>query len=300
MTRLLAVFSVLLCLLSQAHAGSVHIILSEGSDSYLRAGHNIQSKLPETNVSEGHTSVTLLTDFKETQIQPDDLIVTVGETASYYFNARFPDNSQLYSYINKEALPPNSASNWAAVILDQPAQRLLSTAAQIVKNRYRKKVIIPVSESNIALLEEIRSLDIDKAMELEVLVIGADDDPAKIIDKALFNAGALIALRDKTIWSGETAKWMLYQSYKYNVPVIGYSKSFIKAGALVSVYTNLNQVARSTADVIDDWQKNHGKLTQEGILYPPYSIDYNKNIARALKITIPDSISVGEQADVRD
>lgn len=299
MTRLLAVFSLLLCLLSPAYAGSVHIVLSEDSQSYHRAGDNIQSYLQQQEQSEVG-SVTLLTDFKTSQLQPDDLIVTVGKAAAHYFSKSFPDNTQVYSYINKTALPPDPARNWASVVLDQPAQRLLDTAIQTVKDRYRNRIIIAVSEKNTALRQEIDALNIPETATLEVLVIDADDEPAKVIDKALFNAGALIALRDRRIWSGETAKWMLYQSYKYNVPVIGYSKNFIKAGALVSVYANLSQVARSTAEVITGWQNNQGKLTREGVLYPPHSIDYNINIARALKITIPDTISTDEQADAGD
>lgn len=299
MIRLPAVFCLLFFLLSPAFADSVYIVLSEDSESYHQAGSNIESRLQQQGSSLA-ASVTLLNQFDQQPVQDDDLIVTIGADAARYISTHFPGNSQLYSYINKSALPDSPPDNWAAVLLDQPVQRLVDTAEKIITGRYRNKLVMAVSENNRELRDEISQLDIGDNIELEVLVIEANAEPAKIIDKALFNAGALIALRDQQIWSGKTAKWMLYQSYKYNVPVIGYSKSFLKAGALVSVYAELDKVTNTTAELIGNWQKNQGTLTPAGVLYPPYSIDYNKNIARALKIPIPDSIATDEQTDVRD
>lgn len=299
MTRLLAVISLLLCVLSQAYAGSVHLILSEETASYQQAAEDIQAQLQ----NQGFNETLSISSVKAPASHPpeaDDLIINVGQAASELSSRKFPDNTQIFSYIDKSAIPERPPDNSAAVLIDQPVQRMLDMASNIVEGRYKNKIIIAVSEDNQHIRREISNLKLNDKIELEVLVIDNDREPAKIIDKALFNAGALIAVRDKHIWSGETAKWMLYQSYKYNVPVIGYSKSFLKAGALVSVYASLTEVAATTAELVTDWQNNHGQLTQEGPLYPRYTTEINKNIARALKITIPDPMTVGEKADVRD
>lgn len=299
MTRLLAVFVLLITALSPAYAGSVHIVLSADSKSYRQAASNIQAEL-EQHEPHSPADVVLLEAFQSSRPAADDLIVTVGEAATRYVSQRYPDHSQIYSYINHTALPEAHLKSWASVMLDQPLQALLDSTVDIVQGRYRNRLVIAVSEENQSMRSQIDALTLPESVELEVLVIEADSEPAKIIDQALFNAGALIALRDRRIWSGETAKWMLYQSYKYNVPVIGYSKSFLKAGALLSVYASLEDIARTTAQQVIDWHNNQGTLTQEGILYPRLSIDYNKNIARALNISLPESITAGEQSDVRD
>lgn len=299
MTRLLAVISLLLCVLGQAHAGSVHIILSEETASYQQAAKDIQSQLRTRGYDEAPTVSSVEAPAQQPP-EAGDLIVNIGQAATVHSSRSYPNNSQIYSYIDKSALPAKLADKWAAVLLDQPVQRLFDTAASIVEGRYRNKLIIAVSEDNQRIREEIASLDLARSVELEVLVIDNDTEPAKIIDKALFNAGALIAVRDKRIWSGENAKWMLYQSYKYNVPVIGYSKSFLKAGALVSVYASLTETARTTAQLITEWHTQQGQLALQGLFYPRYTVAFNQNIARALKITIPDTITEGEKADVRD
>lgn len=299
MTRLLAVISLLLCVLSQAYADSVHLILSEETASYQQAAEDIQTQLRTRGFGDS-LIISSVGDPASPPPETGDLIVNVGQAATERSTHQFPNNSQIHSYIDKSAIPVRHPDNWAAVLLDQPVQRLLDTAGNIVEGRYKNKIIIAVSEDNQHVRDEIAALKRSDKIELEVLVIDEETEPAKVIDKALFNAGALIAVRDKRIWSGETAKWMLYQSYKYNVPVIGYSKSFLKAGALASVYASLTDTAATTAQLVTDWQKNHGKLTQEGILYPRYTTEFNKNIARALKITIPDPMTMGEKADVRD
>ncbi|WP_297810153.1 hypothetical protein [uncultured Methylophaga sp.] len=299
MTRLLAVFFLLLTVLSPVHAGSVHIVLSADSDSHLQAASDIKAELEQQDAPPPVT-VRLLKPFQSFQPAADDLLVTVGEAATRYVSQSYSEHSQLYSYINHMALPEPQAKHWASVMLDQPLQTLLDSAVDIVEGRYHNKLVIAVSEENQSMRLQIDQLTIPDSVELEVLVIEAEAEPAKIIDQALFNAGALIALRDSRIWSGETAKWMLYQSYKYNVPVVGYSQSFLKAGALVSVYASLRDIAHTTAQQIIGWQNNQGRLTQEGILYPRLSIDYNKNIARALNIPLPESMTAGEQNNVRD
>lgn len=279
-------------------AGSVHIVLSEDSSSYQQAAKDIRKALNTKGFDE-EIAITPLSSFSHAQVEAKDLIVNIGNAAAKKSSQITPDNTQIYSYLDKSSLPVEPAKYWAAVLLDQPVKRLFDTAVQVVSGRFKNKLVIAVSENNFRLRQDIEALQIPEDIELQVLVIDSHTEPAKVIDKALFNAGALIAIRDERVWSGENAKWMLYQSYKYNVPVIGYSKSFLKAGALVSVYANLKATAEKTAELIIDWQTQNGQFTQEGIHYPRFHVDYNKNIARALNIDITD-IPMGKEADVRD
>lgn len=295
MTRLLTAIALLLCLLSQAQAGSVHIVLSEQNQAYEKAARDIQTALKQQGFNDTN-QISDLAGFPGQSLSADDLIVSIGAAATQQLSHAYPEQQHLFSYIDKSALPRHPPSSWDAVLLDQPLQRLVDTSIDILKQRPRNTLIIAVSAGNRTLREDIKHLSLPEHIKLEVLVIDEDTEPAKIIDKALFNAGALIAVRDKHIWAGENAKWMLYQSYKYNVPVIGYSKSFLKAGALVSVYASLTETANATAKRILNWHTQQGKLPKERIHYPRYVIEYNKNIARALKITIPE----GGHANVRD
>lgn len=294
MTRLLAIIVLLFSVLSQAHAGSVHIVLSEQNEAYQQAATDIETTLKQQGFNET-SQISNLASFSGQSLSADDLIVSIGADATQQLSRAYPKQQHLFSFIDKSALPPHLAPNWDAVLLDQPLQRLVDTSVDILEQRPSNTLVIAVSAGNSTLREDIKHLSLPEHIQLEVLVIDEDTEPAKIVDKALFNAGVLIAVRDKHVWAGENAKWMLYQSYKYNVPVIGYSKSFLKAGALVSVYASLTETANATANRILYWHTQQGKPPGERIHYPRYVIEYNKNIARALKITIPE----GGQDNVR-
>lgn len=300
MPYLLTVISLLLFVLEPAHAtGSVYILLSKNSSSYQQAAEDIKGQLNQSAFQDS-ISVSTLDHFTAEQIDDQDLIVSVGEAAARYSQQAYPHNTHLYSFVDKNRLPDSPSPQWAAVLLDQPLSRLVDTARLIVEDRYPNKLVIAVSENNTRLRDDIAQLTLPDGLELEIVVVEDNTEPAKMVNKALFNAGALIAVRDPQIWSGESAKWMLYQSYKYNVPVIGYSKSFLKAGALLSVYARLEDIARSTAELIMDWHQNQGRLSREGLFYPPFTISANKHIARALSLPIPDNLNLNEQADVRN
>ena len=299
MIRLLAVISLLLCALSPVYAGSVHILLSDSGTLYREAADHLRAELTVAGFSEP-VKIHELNNISASGIEATDLIVTIGQAAAAYSQQTFSRNRQLYSFIDFTALPAKHSQNWAAVVLDQPLQRMFDITQTILEARFRNTVVIAVSENNHRLRQEIEQLKVPSQLDLKVLVVNEQAEPAKQVEKLLFNAGALIAIRDKHIWSGENARWMLYQSYKFNVPVIGYSKNFLKAGALVSVYASLPETAVKTARLIDDWHANQGSFSRPGIHYPDFTIEFNKNIARALKIPIPVTLPEGMENNVRD
>lgn len=277
----------------------MYILLSDNSKLYQQAAEQIQTTLLADGI-DNPIIISTAQSVKKNAIQPNDLIVALGQQAVASSHYSFTQNTRLYSFLDKTQVPATTSSPWAAIVIDQPLQRLFDVAGTIVSGRYRDKIIVAISEDNHVLRKEIAELEQLPDITLEVVLINDASEPAKVIDKALFNAGALLAVRDKKVWSGENAKWMLYQSYKFNVPVVGYSKRFLKAGALVSVYTTLSQTAQKTAELIIDWHQQQGALSQQGIVYPDFDTEFNKNIARALKITIPDILPEGEKTDVRD
>jgi ABC-type uncharacterized transport system substrate-binding protein len=288
----LALFLLLVSTLSQADAGSVYILLSDNSKLYQQAAEAITTELT-SNKSETKVIVTRVSSIDKHSINHNDLIVALGQNAVIKTHYAYTNNPQIYSFIDRTQVPVSPIQQSVSVVIDQPIQRLFDMASTIVSGRYRDKIIVAVSEDNTTLIDEINQISNPADIELEIITVDPAEEPAKVIDESLFNAGALLAIRDPWVWSGENAKWMLYQSYKYNVPVIGYSKRFLKAGAIASVYTTLAETADKTAEIILDWEKN-SQLTQKGILYPPFEVEFNKNIARALKITIPEIVPEGD------
>lgn len=283
MKQLFFIALFLLSALCRAENGQVYIVLSEETPLYNEASRKITESLTQANDVITVSSVSIA-KFKQMQFTADDLIVPLGESAGLA-SQHVTNPSVLYSLIERQAIMHPATQSWAAVVIDQPITRLLAVARQVVKNRYHDNIIVAVSADNQPLINEISALD--SSMKPQLLIIEANQEPAKEVDKVLFGAGALLAVRDDRIWSGENAKWMLYQSFKYRVPVIGYSKKFLQAGALASVYVTLSQTTDKTVELILDWHHNQYKLTHSGIIYPDYNTEYNAHIARSLNLPLP-------------
>jgi ABC-type uncharacterized transport system substrate-binding protein len=281
MLRLLFCF---LCFIfcSSTIASTVHIITSEESDVYHQAASALQTRIREALPSL-KLIVHSIDEFDDNSLMQDDLIVSIGNqgiVSLHQLNNKYPI---IYSFSDQQALPKQDG-NWAATVTSQPIARMANVIAPLLSEQYKKQIIISYTDNNSRVENEADKLKNNP--NIIPIMIRHGDKPAKDIEDKLFNAGALIAVNDDYIWQGENARWMLYQAYRYRVPVVGYSKKFLKAGALVSVYSTLEQITEKTLQTIKMWTQT-GQLERKGMIYSNFNIEFNKNIARALNMDVP-------------
>jgi ABC-type uncharacterized transport system substrate-binding protein len=270
---------------NSAFANSVFIIPSNNNSLNQQATELLIKKTRRLN-SSINIEVISVNALQEKKLSQDDLLVTIGNDSANAIEGLTLDSPIIYSFSSLSALP-KSESNWLATVIEQPLKRLLTIAPQLIKHDYKKQILLPFSQENITQIKN--SINDTKSSSLKLIEVLEHEKPAKKIDPFLFKSGAIIAINDKNIWSGENARWMLIQAYKNNVPVIGFSQKFLKAGALVVVYSSLEQIADTTAESINNWY-SHKKLLQKNILYSDYNVEYNRKIARTLKINVPDNM----------
>jgi ABC-type uncharacterized transport system substrate-binding protein len=284
-SMLLFVSAFFLLITNSAWANSVFIVHSNDNTLNQQATDLIVQKTRSLN-SKINIELISVDALKNKQLNQDDLLVSVGNDTANTLQGRVLDSPIIYSFSSQSALP-KTEGNWLATVIEQPLERLLAIAPQLIKHDYKKQILLPFSSENITPIKHLINDTLSTSLKLvEVL---AHEKPAKKIDPFLFKSGALIAINDKNIWSGENARWILIQAYKNNVPVIGFSQKFLKAGALVVVYSSLEQIADTTAESINNWYTNN-QLPPKNILYSNYNIEYNRKIARTLKINVPDNM----------
>jgi len=79
-------------------------------------------------------------------------------------------------------------------------------------------------------------------------------------------------------------------SYRYRVPVIGYSSNFVDAGALASVYSSAEGVAKQTIELLDAIFKED---YIHSIHQPKYcTVKFNTNVAWYLSLQIPKGLGI--------
>ena len=263
---------------------SIHIILSSGDAIYYDIAESIKSALSKTELPPHEINVMTLESDHLKVIEFDDLLIPIGAKAAEEVHSYQSTNAIVYSFVEQELihdLNPNKLSEqWVAVTVNQPIERLILLADKLVKNNYKNKIIVVVSKDNVDLIDTINAIDpLDKG-HIEIIEIDKKEFVTKVVEKSLFNAAALISTDESAIWSGSNAKWLLRQAYNHHVPVVGNSKRFLKAGALVSVYSSMGGISARTSILIKQWLE--GGLRERGIQAVQATVDINKNVAHAL------------------
>lgn len=280
--RYLALLLLWLSSIGHVQAQTIHFLLSSDAPVVAQALSDIQSQLIATDKPVGK-QVSHIDQFSVTDVDPDDLVVAIGNKAAKKLASFELSNQTLISFTDK---PTNvylsnafHHDNLRIVSLNQPSQRLIEFTDPIVGTDYKKNILIAVSEQNTALITELENIAPLNYGQLKVIIVPKATLAAKVLEPHLFDAAALIAVQDPVIWTGKNAKWLLQQAFNYQVPVIGYSQSFLKAGALASVYSSLDDVASTTAEAINDWLMAK-PLSGFAITYPDATITINPSIAR--------------------
>jgi ABC-type uncharacterized transport system substrate-binding protein len=96
---------------------------------------------------------------------------------------------------------------------------------------------------------------------------------------------ALIGVYDLELFSSANIKNILITAYRQNKPLIGPSSAYIKAGALATTYSDLDDVARRLSQILLTGVK-------EGVWpaadYNPYfHVRYNEQVGRSLNLVLP-------------
>jgi ABC-type uncharacterized transport system substrate-binding protein len=281
-------FALLLFFLASSvtvQAKTIHFILSSESRVVGQAVHDIQSQLIQADTSIIHKT-TLINQFSDLDIASEDLLVAIGNKAAKELTDLGLPNHTIIGFTDTQTnayISTHRQHNAMSVIsLNQPTQRLVAFSDPIAGTGYKKSLLVAVSEQNEALLSELNAIAPLTYGQLKVVIIPKGTLAAKVLEPDLFDAAVLIAIQDNEIWAGKNAKWLLQQAFNYKVPVVGYSKSFLKAGALASVYSSLDDVASGTAKSINAWL-NDTAPNSFTILYPEATIEINPSVARVYR-----------------
>ncbi len=179
--------------------------------------------------------------------------------------------------------------NFSAIVLDQPYWRQLALIKAVLPET--KKVGVLLGSASSQYLEVLR----DEADELGLTLmdenVSNEADLITKLKKLLDSTEAMLAIPDRSIYSRETAESILLTSYRHQKPMFGYSQSYVKAGALASVYSSTKQLAKQAAEIAIKSQAASNQLPSPQI--PKYfSVAVNQQVAHSLNIAITDEDAI--------
>ena len=183
----------------------------------------------------------------------------------------------IYFYINNFKFNKIEHKNKTAIFSGQPINRQISLTLAI--NNEAKRLSIPwLSDYQKNEIETV----IKKYSKINwntPRLIGDSNDQTKI-SKSLHDADALVAIDDNDIYNAKSLRSILLSAYRLRKPMIGPGPAFVKAGAMASVYSDLDAYLTALEDLIETYLNNQEKPEPR---WPDhFRVMINDNVARSL------------------
>jgi ABC-type uncharacterized transport system substrate-binding protein len=273
-------------------ARTIQIVLDKDDNAHIEFLHALQATLLDFRLSEFSLEVQSVDDFKN--ISPT-LIVTAGTEAARLVTQRNPSAPILYTL-----LPRNTAMELragagsrktrrhdSALYLDQPPALQLDLLHVAIPTRTRPCVILGPTTKSLA--PELRAAAQERSLKLEIATVATQEDVLPALEKILNRCEALLSVPDPLVYRGETIHHLLLTTYRYRIPLIGMSKAYVEAGALLAAYSTAENAGKQVGEILASLPKK-GKIKP---LPPPqptshFHLSVNSRVAASLNITLDD------------
>ena len=227
------------------------------------------------------------------------LIVTVGANATRlvleHADLRTPVLAILLPRTTFEALQRSARTahgrRATAVFLDQPLPRQLDLI-RIALPKAQRIGTITGAEGGVE-PERLRALAESRQLTLKAEGVERETELYPALERALADADAFLAIPDARVINSATAQNVLLTSFRLRVPVVGYSAAYVRAGALLAVYSSPAQIGTEAGEL--------ARAAARGVAlgapkYPRYfSVAVNQQVARALGLAIDDEAALRER-----
>lgn len=171
-----------------------------------------------------------------------------------------------------------------AIYLDSPPSRQLELIKTLLPQARKVGAALgPVSQRD---KEGIKSLAKDKGFNLRTETAQRDSELYPVLKSVLSDSDVFLAIPDPEVMNGVTAQNVLITAFRSQVPVIGYTASYVKAGALAAVYSTPQQIGLETGQVIKNYQRTNSLPAPK---YPRYfSVGVNSALMRSMSLPTAD------------
>lgn len=284
----------LLLVSAQAVAARVTVVLSDDSAPYQEVYQVIRAYLDDTS----HEVIRVHAErLNAVSLNESRLAVAVGVRAAESLAAlpvRPPVLAVLvprawYAKTGRTRLSDGGRSA-SAIYLDQPFERQVRLIRQAFPEARRVGMLVSAEQSG--LVGELDEALQAKRLSLVHGTLSGEERLITALENVLSDAELLLAVPDPLIFNRNTAQSLFLTSYRYHVPVLGYSHSLTRAGALLSLHSSPGQIGRQTAE----WVR--GAIQGGPVNLPPpahpayFSISINEQVARSLGFTLPPEVEL--------
>ena len=273
---------------------NILFVASKPSADYVEVLNSVKQQL-EKQSPERYEFNTVFRNSElnlKTDLAAADFVVTIGTAAADTVFSTRPKAPILSVLITENAfsvlaekhygsIEAAFAAQVSSICLDQPVTRSIQLAKLLVSDS--SGVGVMLGPASVHRQPELSKYITNSGLQPQFVSISAKDNPIHKIEPVLSRSDVFIPISDSRLINIATAKWILHLSYRHKVPVIAFSKSYLKAGALAAIYSSPADVAEDTVD----WLLNSTSATVGSSNKPAYySLNFNQSVAANLKIKL--------------
>ncbi len=205
--------------------------------------------------------------------------VGAGSETAVVVNTLLPSHSFAHIHETRNA---DDMRRITAVFLDQPVRRQIALVREALPDWTTIALISGPTTHELSLA--LRAEAHRSGLSVRYSDIESDRELFRALQQTLESPALLIAVPDRDLYNSRTIQNILLTSYRRNSPLVGFSAAYVRAGALIAVYTQPAQIAIQTAEAV-------AAVLHGGAVPPPrypeaFKVDINPTVARSLRIRL--------------
>jgi hypothetical protein len=262
----------------------IELLLSEDDGPYRALAAALRSELSRLSDQPHRLGQSLVETPNRRGITDANLTVSIGSRATRLIDELVPQGPVLHLLIPSGSHPLPSAVH-SAIYIDQPWQRQLDLIRLALPGVDRIGVLLgsTAREQRLAIEQAVKA----RQWQTQIGLVPESGSYLGPLRRLLEQSEVLLAVPDQQVYNRQNLQGILLTSYRREVPMIGFSPGYVRAGALAAVYSTPEQIALQAAQWIAALLAEH-----TGVLPPPshplyFSVAVNHQVARSLGLRVP-------------
>ncbi|MBI3531936.1 MAG: hypothetical protein HY068_05630 [Burkholderiales bacterium] len=274
---------------SRAAEWAVVIVSSERSTAYQEAADAVLGELARSNVTRRDVHQMTTVEWNAAEVTGVRLFIALGVEATTVLarsEVKAPVLATLLPRASFERVLRDSgrrvSGQFTALYLNQPLSRQLDLVRLALPQARRVGVLL--GSESLAQQAQLEEAAVTRSLKLVSARVEPQEPVFNDLKKILNEADVLLALADPQIYNSSSIQNILLTSFRAQVPMVAFSPAYVRAGALLAVYSTPTQIGQQAGAMARAFFQGRALGLPQ---YPQdFSVSVNEYVARSLGLNL--------------
>lgn len=250
----------------------------------------LSDELARASAPRPSLNVIPVNELSTLSASPPKLIIAMGSTAAQALLESGNRTPLLITLVPQDTYDQLAARRKAspmlsAIYLDQPVRRQLALLRLALPRSQTVALLLGPSARRAE--GRLKSAAADARFQLVTAYPDNEDALHPHLNGILAQSDALLAIADPQIFNANTIQNILLTSFRARVPMLAFSPAYVKAGALLALYSTPRQIGTQAAAVAQNFLR--GKPLPPAQYPSDYLVQVNPAVAASLGLILEEN-----------